>query len=130
MLPAQSTRHAGVAANLGKTRVQRASGKPPPDVEALGPDVWCGGDGEPATCSFVALGVPVGRTAEFIRRILAARLEEERRLQELPELPDMQGAWPLLLYLLRQPACPTYALRAYGRVQRRPRAAAGLGHMR
>ena len=34
-----------------------------------------------------------------MRRILAARLEEERcLLQELPELPDMQGAWLLLLY--------------------------------
>ena len=34
-----------------------------------------------------------------MRRILAARLEEERRLlQELPELPDMQGPWLLQLY--------------------------------
>ena len=34
-------RHAGVAANFGKTRVYRANGgPPPPDVEALGPDVW------------------------------------------------------------------------------------------
>ena len=91
--------HAGVTANLGKTRVYRASGgPPPPDVEALGPDVWCGGDSEPATCGFGALGVPIGHT-EFMRRILAARLEEERRLlQELPELPDMQGPWLLLLY--------------------------------
>ena len=92
-------RHAGVATNLGKTRVYRVSGGPPPlDVEALGPDVWCGGDTEPATCGFVALGVPIGH-AEFMRRKLAARLEEERRLlQELPELPDMQGAWLPLLY--------------------------------
>ncbi|CAE7829188.1 unnamed protein product [Symbiodinium microadriaticum] len=72
-------RHAGVAANFGKTRVYRANGgPPPPDVEALGPDVW---------------------HTEFMRRIFAARLEEERRLlQELPALLDMQGAWLLLLY--------------------------------
>ncbi|CAE7030091.1 unnamed protein product [Symbiodinium natans] len=56
------------------------------------------GDSEPATCGFVALGVPIGHT-EFVRRTLAARLEEERRLlHELPELPDMQSAWLLLLY--------------------------------
>ncbi|CAE7415332.1 CPY1 [Symbiodinium sp. KB8] len=102
-------RHAGVAANLGKTRVYRASGgPPPPNVEALGPDVWCGGDSEPASCGFVALGVPIGHT-EFMRRSLAARLEEERPLlQELPELPDMQGAWHSVAApaLLRQPARP------------------------
>ena len=92
-------RQAGVAANLGKTRVYRASGgPPPPDIAVLGPEVWCGGDSEPATCGFVALGVPIGHT-EFVRRTLAARLEEERRLlHELPELPDMQSAWLLLLY--------------------------------
>ena len=86
-------RHAGVPANLGKTRVYRASGgPPPPDVEALGPDFWCGGDSEPASSG------SIGHT-EFVRRILAARLEEERRLlQELPEMPHMQGAWLLLFY--------------------------------
>ena len=42
--------HAGVAANLGKTRVYRAAGGPPsPGVEELGPDVWCGGDSEPSS---------------------------------------------------------------------------------
>ena len=53
---------------------------------------------EPPTRGFVALGVPIGH-AEFVQRILTARLEEERRLlQELQDLPDMQSAWLLLLY--------------------------------
>ena len=50
--------HAGVAANLGKTRVYRAGGGPPPPIVGeLGPGVWCGGESEPATCGFVALGI-------------------------------------------------------------------------
>ena len=91
--------HAGVAANLGKTRVYRAAGgPPPPGVEELGPDVWCGGDSEPATRGFVALGVPIGH-ADFIQRKLAARLDDEcRLLGELRKLPDLQSAWLLLLY--------------------------------
>ena len=91
--------HAGVAANLGKTRVYRAAGgPPPPGVEELGPDVWCGGDSEPATRSLIALSVPIGH-ADFIQRKLAARLDDEcRLLGELRELPDLQSAWLLLLY--------------------------------
>ena len=62
----------GVAANLGKTRA--------------------------ANSRLRRFGVPIGH-AEFVQRILTARLEEERRLlQELQDLPDMQSAWLLLLY--------------------------------
>ena len=68
--------HAGVAANLGKTQVYRAAGGP-------------GGESEPATRGFVALGVPVGH-ADFIQRKLAARLDDEcRLLGELRELPNL-----------------------------------------
>ena len=91
--------HAGVAANLGKTRVYRAAGgPPPPGVEELGPDVWCGGNSEPATRGCVELGVPIGH-ADLIHRKFAARLDDEcRLLGELRELPDLQSARLLLLY--------------------------------
>ena len=91
--------HAAVATNLGQTRVYRAgTGPPPPGIEELGPGVSCGGDSEPATRGFVALGVPIEH-AEFVQCILAARLEEEHgMLRELQELLDMQSAWLRLLY--------------------------------
>ena len=99
MSPAQSSGmrvSQRISARLGS--ISQAAGRHRPMSKRSGPDVWCGGDSEPASSGFVALGVPIGHT-EFMRRILAARLEEERRLlQELPEVPDMQGAWLLLLY--------------------------------
>ena len=46
---------AGVAANLGKTRVyNRAGGAAPPGISELGPEAWRGERG------FVALGTPIG----------------------------------------------------------------------
>ena len=112
---------AGVAANLGKTRVYHARGGPaPPGIRELGEDVWRG-DKPPAERGFVALGVPIGHH-EFIRSRANARLEEERRLQtQLPQLPDLQCAWLLLLFcaalraqhLLR--TVPPAAIDAYAR---------------
>ena len=89
---------AGVSANLGKTRVYRAAGgPPPPGIEELGPGVWCG-TADPANHGFVALGVPIGSTA-FVQRRLEERLQgEQTLLQELQQLPDLQCAWLLLLY--------------------------------
>ena len=89
---------AGVAANLGKTRVYRvAEGPPPPGIAELGPDVWCGA-ADAADRGFVALGVPIG-SADFVRRRLEERLQAEQSLlQELRQLPDLQCAWLLLLY--------------------------------
>ena len=90
-------REAGVAANLGKTRVYHArGGPPPPGICELGEEVWRG-DKPPAERGF-ALGVPVGHQ-EFIRWCASNRLEEERRLlAQLPQLPDLQCAWLLLLF--------------------------------
>ena len=108
---------AGVAANLGKTHVYHARGGPaPPGIRELGEDVWRG-DKPPAERGFVALGVPIGHH-EFIRSCANARLEEERRLlTQLPQFPDLQCAWLLLLFcaapraqhLLRTAAIVAYA---------------------
>ena len=91
-------REAGVAANLGKTRVYHArGGPPPPGIRELGEEVRRG-DKPPAEREFVALGVPIGHQ-EFIRSCASNRLEEERRLlAQLPQLPDLQCARLLLLF--------------------------------
>ena len=91
-------REAGVAANLGKTRVYHArGGPPPPGIRELGEEVWRG-DKPPAERGFAGLGVPIGHQ-EFIRSCASNRLEEERRLlAQLPQLPDLQCAWLLLLF--------------------------------
>ena len=91
-------RQAGVAANLGKTRVYNAQGGPaPPGISELGADVWCG-DKPPSERGFLALGVPIGHE-EFVRSCARDRFAEERRLlAQLPLLPDMQCAWLLLLF--------------------------------
>ena len=90
-------RHAGVAANSGKTRVfTRAGGPAPPGVETLGPDMWRGGDSP--ECGLVALGAPIG-SADFVAAHAHGRLEQETGLlAEIQQLPDLQAAWLLLLY--------------------------------
>ena len=78
-------REAGVAANLGKTRVYNARGGPaPPGISDLG--VWHG-DKPPAEQGSVALGVPIGH--QNIRSFAGDRLAEDRRLlARLPLLPS------------------------------------------
>ena len=92
---------AGVAANLGKTRVYRmAGGPPPPGIAELGPDVWCG-VADAADRGFVALGVSIG-SADFVRRRLEERLQAEQSLlQELRQLPDLHCASPRAQHAVR-----------------------------
>ena len=87
---------AGVAANLGKTRVyNRAGGPAPPGVAELGAGVWRG-DAPEEERGFVALGTPIGHPAYVAAHTHTRLLEEARLLQELPLLPDLQCAWLLL----------------------------------
>ena len=106
-------REAGVAANLGKTRVYHARGSSaPPGMHELGEDMWCG-DKPPAQHGFVALGVPVGHP-EFIRSCASGRLEEERcLLLQLPELPDLQCACAQHLLRTVPPAAIAECARAH-----------------
>jgi len=87
---------AGVAANLGKTRVyNRAGGPAPPGIAELGAGVWRG-DARETERGFVALGIPVGHSRFVAAHTNARLLEEGRLLHELPMLPDLQCAWLLL----------------------------------
>ncbi|CAE7568781.1 unnamed protein product [Symbiodinium natans] len=83
-------RGAGVAANLGKTQIYNAQGgAAPPDVAALGPDVWRG-DLPPEQRGFVALGVPIGHP-DFVASQAEERLRAEAELlRRLPLLPDLR----------------------------------------
>ena len=55
---------------------------------------------------FVALGVPIG-SPEFVERCSGERLADQRRLlAELPQLPDLQSAWLLLLFCAAPCAAP------------------------
>ena len=57
-----------------------------------------GGDRPLREQGVVVLGTPVGHP-EFVRAWTGDRLQEERRLvTELPQLPDLQCAWLLLLF--------------------------------
>ena len=87
---------AGVAANLGKTRVyNRAGGPAPAGIAELGEAVWTGNAPE-AERGFLALGTPIGHPA-YVASHTDARLREEALLlQELPLLPDLQCAWLIL----------------------------------
>ena len=88
----------GIGSNLGKTRVLAAEAGPPPSgIAELGAKVWRG-DRPPCKQGVVVLGTPVGHP-EFVRAWIGDRLQEERKLlAELPQLPDLQCAWLLLLF--------------------------------
>jgi hypothetical protein len=81
---------AGIRLNEGKTRTWNRAGVCPPDMALLGEEVWC-----PAGVK--VLGTPVGTDA-FVEQLVAERLADEQRLWEaIPEVPDLQCAWQLLL---------------------------------
>jgi hypothetical protein len=90
--------HAGVEANLGKCKMWNKAGMEPPGVGTLGTDVWVGGGGTAAPARGIkVLGSPVG-TPEFVQAHNARRQAEEQAfLDMLPDLPDLQCAWALLL---------------------------------
>ena len=89
--------HAGVEADLGKCRVWNRAGEQPPRVAELGPEVWRGSKPLEER-GLKVLGVPLG-SPEFVAALGTTRLQEEQRLTDaLPELPDLQSAWLLLLF--------------------------------
>ena len=90
MLAAALDDHASIQRHTGKTRVWNRSGTCPPDLADLGEDVW-----NPA--GIKVLGTPVG-SDEFVQSHVVERLAEERQLwAALPEVPDLQCAWQLLV---------------------------------
>ena len=101
--------HTGISCNMGKTRVWNRAGVEPPRVRELGEDVWVGGaDREADKRGVKVLGTPVG-TQEYANATGDKLLAKERALWDLlPQLPDLQSAWLLLL----QCAGPRFNYRA------------------
>ena len=81
---------AGIRLNEGKTRVWNRAGIQPPGMDDLGEEVW-------SPAGVTVLGTPVGTNA-FVQHHTEERLADEARLWDaIPEVPDLQCAWQLLL---------------------------------
>ena len=87
---------AGVRTHLGKLQAWSSSGGPAPaDLAALGQEVWTA-DKAAERNGMVVLGIPLGTDA-FVQAHVQERLHTEQRLlDELPKLHDLQSAWCLL----------------------------------
>ena len=105
--------HARIEVALGKTKAWNAAGEEPPDMSDLGTDAepcWVGGWSCPAQHrGMILLGTPLGDPAFIRRELEAKRAVQDRLLSRIPDVPDLQTAWLLLLlsanpranYLLR-----------------------------
>ena len=81
---------AGIQLHTGKTRVWNREGTCPPGVEELGDEVW-------SPSGIKILGTSIG-SPEFVRTIIAKRLEDEGRLWDaVAWVPDLQCSWQILL---------------------------------
>ena len=93
---------AGIKADIGKAAAwSKNGGPPPPGVNDLGdpskPPVWKG-NLPPAENGIVILGTPLG-TPEFCTQHAQERIKEENKfLQWLPQIPELQAGWLLLLF--------------------------------
>ena len=93
-------RHAGVKSHLGKLKAWSKGGdEAPTELEALRPtdedSVWQA-DKPDELNGLVVLGIPLGKDA-FVQAFATKRLETEQKLlEELPKLSDLQHAWVLL----------------------------------
>ena len=80
----------GIRLHQGKTRVCNKGGVQPDHVDTLGEDAW-----QPH--GIVVLGTPLG-SEQLTRAKLQNRMDEERRLWErIPNVPDLQCGWQILL---------------------------------
>ena len=90
--------HAGIQTNLGKLHAWcRGGGEGPADLAGLGPEIWM--SNHPSSKNgLIILGAPLGHP-DFVAEHATSRMAEENRLlQKLPDLPDLQTAWALLFY--------------------------------
>ena len=108
--------HAGVQLNAGKTRVWNAAGEEPPQLSALcgSPEdpVWVSDWSLPAEQQGLAvLGAPLGSDAFVRHQLHAKRRSQDRLLQSIPRIHDLQAAWLLPLLFCAAPRA-NYPLRA------------------
>jgi len=81
---------AGIQLHTGKTRTWNRAGVCPPGMQELGAEVW-------SPAGVKVLGTPLGTDA-YVAQHVAERLADEKRLWDaIPEVPDLQCAWQLLL---------------------------------
>ena len=90
ILEKQLWTRAGIQLHTGKTRVWNREGTCPPGIEELGDEVW-------SPSSIKILGTLIG-SPEFVRTIIAKRLEDEGRLGDaVAWVPDLQCSCCILL---------------------------------
>ena len=90
---------AHIQLNAGKTRVWNQAGQPPPNIQALGPDVWaCSSDTLSQEQGLMVLGAPVGTASYKQQQLQRTREQHNSLLQRLSELEDLQAAWLLPLF--------------------------------
>ena len=103
-------KHAGIRTNLGKLQLySEAGGDPPPGFEEFQEKraenegrIWTSNCPQLQDRGIVVLGSPLG-TVEFCEAFAVKRIEKEQKfLDWLPELEDLQVAW-LLLYFCAIP---------------------------
>ena len=89
---------AGVRTHLGKLRLWSKNGGDCPDgFTGFESEIWTG-NAQPEYCGIKVLGTPLGHPG-FVDAHARGRLEEEQRfLNKLPRLADLQCAWLLLSY--------------------------------
>ena len=81
---------AGIRLHLGKTKVWNKGGVEPEHIHTMGENAW-----QPS--GIMVLGTPIG-SEQFVREKLQDRIIKERRLwQAIPNVPDLQCGWQILL---------------------------------
>ena len=103
-------RHARIRVHTGKTQVWNRNGVVPGRVQELGDGAWRGAGVLPSQRQGVKiLGTPLGHP-EYVRAMLAEKLEEQATLlRRIPTIDNTQSAWLLLLFCAAARA--TYVLR-------------------
>ena len=108
LLETELRSRASISIHLGKTKLWNASGIEPTGVASLSAAarmhdpqavVWRGDQGLPtAQQGLKVLGAPVGHP-DFIRSFLSQKgLEHDHLLEMIPQVPDVQAAWLLLVF--------------------------------
>ena len=83
-------RVAGICLHLGKTKVWNKVGVEPEHIHTMGENAW-----QPS--GTMVLGTPIG-SEQFVSEKLQDRINKERRLwQAIPNVPDLQCGWQILL---------------------------------
>ena len=84
-------RVAGIRLHLSKTKVWNKGGVEPEHIHTVGENAW-----QPS--GIMVLGIPTG-SEQFISEKLKDRINKERRLwQAIPNVPDLQCGWQILLH--------------------------------